>query len=312
MFQQKKSNFKKSDLQTTKLSSRPISSGIILGLIFLFSALLSVSIYKTLHSNGIEVDQLTKSIIGFCLGCILFIIIVPTLLGIPEGKTSIKEYLRTIGIKRPQSIKNTLIITGPCVIILFMSWLMASLTYQLLILKWPINYFVIRLIDPSKAFPPMNWAMITSIVVIFEEVALRGIFLTMLLQRYSEKKSIFLSGLAFGLLHSMNILNGSLTVELLLGVIFQIIYATVYGIFYGYLFIKIDYNLIPLMILHYIGDAFISFFWFTPNTSFMEFQILMLLFYIGLVPTTLSIAWVKVSSNFFDKSKEKITNGLEI
>ena len=146
--------------------------------------------------------------------------------------------------------------------------------------------------DTSKALPPENWSIITAIGSIFEEILLRGIFLTMLLIRHSERKSIALSAAAFGGIHILNFLNGPITPQLLVSVFAQILYTTSYGLFYGYLFIKTQ-NLIPCMVMHYVGNGFISFFWYTPNASYQIYTILMLFFYIGIIPTSLSILWIK-------------------
>ena len=130
--------------------------------------------------------------------------------------------------------------------------------------------------DTSRALPPKNWSIVTATGSIFEEVLLRGIFLSMLLKRHAERKSIVLSAAAFGGIHILNLMNGPPTTQLFLGVFAQILYATFYGLFYGYLFIKTQ-NLIPCMIMHYVGNGFISFFWYTPNASFQVYTMLMII-----------------------------------
>ncbi len=55
-------------------------------------------------------------------------------------------------------------------------------------------------------------------------------------------------------------------------------------------------NLIPCMVMHYVGNGFISFFWYTPFASFTVYTLLMLFFYIGFFPTILSLLWVKYAS----------------
>ncbi|MHA2203023.1 MAG: CPBP family intramembrane glutamic endopeptidase, partial [Candidatus Hodarchaeales archaeon] len=169
-------------------------------------------------------------------------------------------------------------------------------------------YFISDLLDPSRALPPQNWAIVTAIGSIFEEIVLRGIFITMLLDKeYSERESIGLSAGVFGVIHFMNLLNGSLTTALLAGVLAQVIYTTLYGLFYGYLFIKTR-NLIPNMVLHYVGNGFISFWWYTPFAPFSSYSvylILMLVFYIGIFPTILSIIWVKYSMRWYSRNKEE-------
>ena len=50
------------------------------------------------------------------------------------------------------------------------------------------------------------------------------------------------------------------------------------------------------MVLHYVGNGYISFWWYTPFASFMQYTMLMLIFYIGVIPTILSILWIRYAT----------------
>ena len=279
----------------SKLSGHPWVSLVVLVTLMVFLEVMSRKLVHALSLAGFEMNPIIETAFGTMVGIFYFFGVVPYVLGLPHGRMSITRYLHTIGLGRPDSVSNLAVVTLPCIAILFSSWLLASFIYNQLFLGGDLALFISQLMDTSRALPPRNWSIVTAIGSIFEEVLLRGIFLTMLLDRHTERESIGLSAGAFGAIHILNLLNGPLTTELLAGVLAQILWCTLYGLFYGYLFIKTR-NLIPCMVLHYVGNGFISFWWFTPNAPFPVYTILMLVFYIGLFPTISSIAWVKHAS----------------
>lgn len=290
--------------ERSRLSWHPWVSLVVLVTLMVFLGIMSRKLVHALLLAGFEMNPIIETAFGMIVGIFYFFGIVPYVLGLPQGRTSITRYLHAIGLRRPESISNLAVVTLPCIAILFSGWLLASFIYNQLFLGGDLAFFVNQLLDTSRALPPRNWSIVTAIGSIFEEVLLRGIFLTMLLDRHTERESIGLSSLAFGAIHIINLLNGPPTTELLIGVFAQILWCTMYGLFYGYLFIKTR-NLIPCMVMHYVGNGFISFWWFTPNAPFPVYMILMLVFYVGLFPTFFSILWVKYASraqqvNMFD------------
>ena len=277
------------------LSEHPWVSLVVLVVLMVSTMIASRKFLQIISQAGYEINPINETAFGTIVGIILFFGIVPFVLGLPYGRTSLSEYLSAIRLQRPQSYYKFAVITVPCIIILFSSWLLASFIYNQFFLGGDLDFFFTLLMDTSRALPPNNWSIITATGSIFEEVLLRGVFLTMLLERHTERKSIVLSAGAFGGIHLLNLMNGPPTTQLLIGVFAQILWSTLYGLFYGYLFLKAD-SLIPCMIMHYVGNGFISFFWFTPNASFQVYTMLMLLFYVGFFPTVLSIIWVKYAS----------------
>jgi len=281
--------------ERSSLSRHPWVSVVVLVALMVFSLIIFRKLFQTISLAGFEINPIIETAVGMIVGIIVFFGVVPYVLGLPQGRTSITRYLHAIGLRRPQSTSNLMVVTLPCIAILFSSWLLASFVYNQLFLGGDLAFFISQLMDTSRALPPRNWSIVTAIGSIWEEVVMRGIFVTMLLDKHTERESIGLSALAFGAIHILNLLNGPPTTELLIGVFAQILWCTLYGLFYGYLFIKTR-NLIPCMVLHYVGNGFISFWWFTPNAPFPVYMILMLAFYIGLFPTILSIVWVKNAS----------------
>lgn len=279
----------------TRLSRHPWISIIVLVTLMVFSGIIGRKLVQALSIAGLGINPIIESAIGMMIGITYFLGVVPYILGLPHGRTSVTKFLHVIGLRRPQSISNLVVVTLPCIAILFSSWLLASLIYNQLYLGGDLAFFISQLMDTSRALPPRNWSIVTAIGSIWEEVLMRGIFLTMLLNKHTKRQSIGLSALTFGMVHIVNLLNGPLTTELLVGVFAQILWCSLYGLFYGYLFIKTR-NLIPCMVMHYVGNGFISFWWFTPHAPFPVYTMLMLVFYVGLFPTILSIVWVRYAT----------------
>jgi len=151
----------------------------------------------------------------------------------------------------------------------------------------PINgIFIWQVFELSGDIP----SLVFSFPSAFEEVAFRGIVLTVFIGKYSERKSIIFSALGFGLMHLLNLTNG----RELVWVMGQVVWAFTLGLFYGYVFVKTK-SLLPPMIVHYLGNVFIS-----SLTGYMqarasiEIQALYGVFLsLGVVPTTLMILWTR-------------------
>jgi len=121
-------------------------------------------------------------------------------------------------------------------------------------------------------------------------VVFRGIVLTVFLGKYSERKSIIFSALGFGLIHLLNLANGSE----LVWVLGQVVWAFTLGLFYGYVFVRTR-SLLPPMIVHYLGNVFIgSLTGYMQSRASIEIQALFgVIFSLGIVPTTLMILWTR-------------------
>jgi membrane protease YdiL (CAAX protease family) len=89
---------------------------------------------------------------------------------------------------------------------------------------------------------------------LWEELVFRGIILSDLKERYSERIGLYVSTLLFGLFHFSNLIFQSF--EDVLG---GVIMATTFGLFWGYLTIKTG-SIFPAMMSHYLIDAFGAYF----------------------------------------------------
>jgi len=180
----------------------------------------------------------------------------------------------------------------------------ASLVYNHFILGWDFDIFVNRLFDMTRIRTWIGWSPITAVGSIFEEIVLRGVVLTMLLQVYSERKAIAISALAFGYVHILNLLNG-LNYNNVLFVIGQIIWASIIGVLYGYMFLKTG-NLYANMFLHWTANGLSNCFMFLPSVTPEMHAMLNIVFNIGLMSTTMSILWVALVNRYWPNKSSTI------
>ncbi len=220
-------------------------------------------------------------------------LIAPFVLRLPKGKRTFGQYLGDIGLSRMQPFIRLVLLALSCYVILALSQVGASFVYRIFEGQ-PINWsFVRKVFDLSRDLPPGSPSLFLSIPSIFEEVAFRGIAVTVFLSRYSERKSIIFSSLGFGLLHLVNVLSG----RELVWVMGQAVWASTIGLFYGYVFVRTR-SLLPSMIVHYLGNFLISSLTgYIQTRASIEIQVLYgVIFSLGVVPTALMILWIRFFS----------------
>jgi membrane protease YdiL (CAAX protease family) len=192
-----------------------------------------------------------STIMLFTVGGFLAYVIVPFLLGIPKGRRTFREYLDDIRLTRVRPFVPLLVLTITCDLILILCQGSGSLVYRLTEgqpLTWE---FVRRVFDLSAALPPRSMLLFAQFFSSFEEVAFRGVLLTMLLATLPPRRDIVHSALAFGALHLGSLAAG----HALLNTLGQVVWASLFGLFYGYLFIKSG-SLLPPMIIHWLSNVF--------------------------------------------------------
>ncbi|MFO7684069.1 MAG: type II CAAX endopeptidase family protein [Chloroflexota bacterium] len=217
-------------------------------------------------------------------------IFVPFVLRLPKGKRTFRQYLDDIGLTRVRPFFRLVLLGLSCYLILALSQAAASFTYRLSEGLPITGRFLRQVFDLSGDLPPGSSSLFITIPSIFEEVVFRGIVLTVFLGKYSERKSIIFSALGFGLIHLLNLANGSE----LVWVLGQVVWAFTLGLFYGYVFVRTR-SLLPPMIVHYLGNVFIgSLTGYMQSRASIEIQALFgVIFSLGIVPTTLMILWTR-------------------
>lgn len=221
-------------------------------------------------------------------------VIVPFVLHLPRGKRTFREYLDDIKLSKFSPFNRLLALSLSCYLILALCQGTGTLVFRFFEGETITWAFIVSVFDISGDLPPGSPSLWVSFPSIFEEVAFRGVVLTVFLNKYSVRKSIMFSAAAFGLMHLLN-LSSDYEFVWVMG---QVGWSFILGIFYGYMFIKADSLWSPI-IVHYLGNLFIgSFTAYIQNTATIETQVLYtLIFTLGIVPTTLMILWVR----FFSK-----------
>jgi len=244
-------------------------------------------VYAIGLSPYVTSGQVTHAIAYQLLTVFIF---VPFVLRLPKGKRTYRQYLDDIGLTRVQPFIQLVLLGLSCYVILALSQAAASLVYRIfegLPVTWS---FLRRVFDLSGDMPPGSPSLLVSFPSIFEEAVFRGIVLTVFLNRYSERKAIIFSALGFGLMHLLNLASG----RELVWVMGQVVWAFILGLFYGYMFVRTR-SLLPLMIVHYLGNVFISSLTgYMQSRASIEMQALYgVIFSLGMVPTTLMILWTR-------------------
>ncbi|MFX1413179.1 MAG: CPBP family intramembrane glutamic endopeptidase [Promethearchaeota archaeon] len=215
-------------------------------------------------------------ILIFPVFILLFFVVVPKGMKLPNGKESLKQYSNTIGFFKVRPLgMNILILLSSALLFLIPTIvfsLFGVLTINLgVLLRYPI-------------WVHFYWMLIPGI---WEEVAFRGVILRLQLRKFSKLTSIILSGVFFGLMHFVNLL----TIGDLFSVLNQVFYATCLGISFAYIYVKTE-SLIPTITLHYFVNIIVqSFILNTTNFTVVSFY---LTFGLGLIPMVLILAVVAI------------------
>lgn len=164
-------------------------------------------------------------------------------------KIPFDEYVNTIRLDKTSAkpyVRNVLYALA-CVSIIIIGFLIASL------LTGENIFNIERILGfPDNEGNLSSFAFAFNFIPgFFEEVAYRRIILVLLLRKYSEKISIIISGIMFGVSHLINVLVNSITWNTLS----QITKGILIGTFFAYVVIKSG-TLLITMGIHYLYNSF--------------------------------------------------------
>ena len=255
----------------------------------MFTTIISIIISSNLLFGliGIAPDSQTGNFAQPLLFHILTgFIIAPLILHLPKGKRTYRQYLGDIGIVGDQPVIKLVLLGLSCYFFLAISQASASIIYRFFEGKPITLNFIQGVITISEDAS----SLLATIPSIFEEVAFRGIVLTVFLSRYSERKSIIFSSIGFSLMHLMNLAMD----RELVWVLGQLIWSVTIGMFYGYVFVRTR-SLLPSMIVHYLSNAFIgSLTGYMQNNAPAGTEALYgITLTLGIIPTVLMIIWAR-------------------
>ncbi len=223
--------------------------------------------------------------IAFGVMALLWLLIVPRSLGLPEGKHSLKEYVKTIGLKFDNKIVRNILLGIGCSIIFFISSYITANIFGDYIFDLEVIFGT-----PGSSIAVFGWFFFIIMLIpgIWEEVAFRGVITKLNLRRYSQRTTMIIVSVLFGLVHFVNLLVG----YDLMPTIIQVIYATLLGFLFGYMFIKTK-SILPGIIAHYLINSVGQLFMFA-NFENMVQIFLFGIIGVGIIPTVFGMLLIKL------------------
>lgn len=223
--------------------------------------------------------------VAFGVMALFWLLIVPRSLNLPERKQSLKEYLKTIGLKFDNKIVRNILLGIGCSMIFFFSTYITSNLFGHYTFDLDVIFGT-----PGSSIALFGWFFLIIMLIpgIWEEVAFRGVITKLNLRRYSQRTTWIIVSILFGLFHFVNLLVGRYLVLTIL----QVIYAALLGFLFGYMFIKTK-SLIPSIIAHYLIDSVGQLFLFTSFENITQL-ILFAVIGVGIIPTVFGMLLIKL------------------
>jgi membrane protease YdiL (CAAX protease family) len=274
-------------VQGFQLAEHPwLSLAIVMLAVVVGQVLVRIVVIGLLKRPGdAPLTQFTASLLGHAI--VLFLL-VPFVLKLPDGTRSFSAYLDAIRLSRVQPFFRLLLLGLSCSAIIALCQACGTLVYRALEDKAVTWSFVRGMLDLSGEMPPKSRRWLVLLPSALEEVAFRGVILSVFMLKYPERPAILFTALGFGAIHLLNLANG----RELVWVLGQAVWAAILGLFYGVVVLKSN-SLWPAMVVHYMANLFV---W--PLTSNVQqsasakVQAVYGIVFSGLVPTALMILWV--------------------
>ena len=176
---------------------------------------------------------------------VLALWLMPYVLGLPNGRKSLREYSYDIRLLPMTPVGRNILIGLLMAVLTLGSIYLASLLTGHFVLDWSL-------------VPPVRWVKgLTR--GIWEEVFFRGIILVLFMRVYPKPKAIFFSTFLFAVVH-FNPMNISLWH------LVDIVSIFFMGLLFTYLVLKTG-SLLPAMVFHYVHDIFVMLVQNTPGVD---------------------------------------------
>jgi len=223
--------------------------------------------------------------LSFGLYALLLLVVVPRGLKLPR-KESFKAFSRTIGLSTVKPLWRNIFLGVISIVIFGLSLILVGNLFGTWFLDWSILF-------GNPSITGFGWFLFIFMLIpgIWEEVAFRGVILNLQLKKYSNRTSIILNGVLFGLFHITNLIFGAGLFLTLM----QAIYASLAGIAFAYIYVRTK-SLLPTILAHYllnsVGQLFLVPF-IISNPTYLNLA-LFLIFGLGVIPMVLLIGLTKL------------------
>jgi len=223
--------------------------------------------------------------LSFGLYALLLLVVVPRGLKLPR-KESFKAFSRTIGLSTVKPLWRNIFLGVISIVIFGLSLILVGNLFGTWFLDWSILF-------GNPSIRGFGWFLFILMLIpgIWEEVAFRGVILNLQLKKYSNRTSIILNGVLFGLFHLTSLILGA---DLFL-TLMQAIYTSLAGIAFAYIYVRTK-SLLPTILAHYLLDSVGQLFlvpFFISNPTYLN-TALFLIFGLGVIPMVLLIGLTKL------------------
>lgn len=187
---------------------------------------------------------------------ILALYLMPYVLGLPNGRKSLRDYCQDIRLLPIRPLGRNVLLGLLMATLTLSSILLASLLTRHFVLDWSI-------------VPASRWVKgLTR--GIWEEVFFRGIILVLFIRIYPQRKAIFFSSFLFAVAHLRSM---ALSMEMIV----DLVSLFFIGLLFIYIVLKTG-SLLPAIIFHYIHDIFVLLVQNTPGADKVPAATLLYLF----------------------------------
>ncbi len=291
----------------TALAKLPRLSIAILLFLYTFFLIVPSYAYMLIADSTFQANHLyVLHLINFFSVAILWAIIVPLVLGLPNNRNYI-GYFKDIRLTRIKPVLRSIALGIITAIITLSLMLLANFLTSLF--HGSVQF------DPQLLINPLTLNIYTSLQPgIWEEVAFRGVMLVLILKVQKQEIAIIGNGILFGWFHSVNLLIAFLNLVLFevdlklypaMQICFQIFWTTFLGIFLAYMFNKTK-MLLPCIIYHYLIDGFSTLVIYNSDPVSWAYLAFMLVVGIGLLPMLINIPLVRSFCFWFPEPDDEI------
>lgn len=254
-------------------TKRPLNERLWLSVILVLILYVIVLYVPQIIMGMLDIKAPAFDIVNLAIYSVFWFAIIPFGLRMPRKVEALGDYLSDIRLNNLKPVSSLLFI--------------GVLTGVLYLLITAVISSLMGSLAPSikSILPPENWILLYgNIGAFFEEVAIRGVILALLLSRYTKTKAVFFSAFIFGIGHIITFFLGN---ELFFSVI-QVVYAFSLGILFAALVIKTN-SLLPSIIAHMIMNSFAQMF----KGSFDVHEYAYLLLISSIITTILGLVILK-------------------
>jgi membrane protease YdiL (CAAX protease family) len=237
--------------ENNKFHNRPILAVLLVINLYSIYLLISIDINDELSKLDVSHSQYLVIWTGFFMiyMATLFLFICAYILHLPDGQRSMRDYFVTIKLNRSNLAQNFFIAIASCIIFSIFTLIGALLAQD-------YNFDLHRIYGSPDSDSNGGFTWLTNLIpAIWEEIAFRGIILTLLLKRFNVKKAILFDSILFGVFHIWNAYIGR-DVDI---TIYQILVTSFISLIFAFMLIKSE-NLLTPILFHFLSNIVVGLF----------------------------------------------------